>query len=156
MRAPIAVPALIAAPALIAVLAGCDPDRPPALAPSFEEIPGGTDIAGGCPNKFSMKVSVKVTAYDVVGRDPADDNGDKLVCSLVTKDPVFDANGELLRKGVIVQIDNNIPANKLGKCPMSFTAVAVYEALEDANRNSVVCKGQTEDLGTAVSDDNDG
>lgn len=156
MRVLTAAPALIAVPALFAVLAGCDPDRSTPLAPSFEATPGGTDVAGGCPSKFSMSLTVKVSLYDVVGRDPADDNGDKVVCWLVTKDPVFDVNDQLVRKGVIVQIDNNIPANRLGKCPVSFAAVAVYEAVEDANRNSVVCKAQTEDLGTAVSDDNDG
>ena len=38
---------------------------------------------------------------------------------------------------------------------MSFTAAAVYEAIEDQNGNSVVCRKQTEDLGLAVTDDND-
>lgn len=76
--------------------------------------------------------------------------------SVLNDSPVVDVNELLVRKGVVVQIDNNIPANKLGRCPVSFAAVAVYEAVEDANGNSVVCKAQTEDLGTAVSDDNDG
>ena len=160
MRTQFAVPALVVVPALIGVLAGCDPGRPTAPALSFEETPAepapppGEDIAGVCPNKFSTVIRVKITLYDVVGRDPADDNGDKVVCSLVTKDPLLDA-GNLVRKGVIVQIDNNIPANKLGKCPLSFTAAAVYEAVEDKNGNSVVCRKQTEDLGLAVVDDND-
>ena len=160
MRPQLAIPALVAVPALLGILAGCDPGRPTAPARSFEETPAepapppGGDIAGVCPNKFSTAIMVKITLYDLVGRDPADDNGDKVICSLVTKDPILD-NGELVRKGVIVQIDNNIPANKVGKCPVSFAAAAVYEAAEDKNGNSVVCRKQTEDLGLAVADDND-
>jgi hypothetical protein len=160
MRTQLAVAVLVAVPALLGTLAGCDPGRPTAPAPLFEETPAepappaGEDIAGVCPNKFSTVVRVKITLYDLVGRDPADDNGDKVVCSLVTKDPVLN-NGELVRKGIMVQIDNNIPANKVGKCPVSFTAAAVYEAAEDKNGNSVVCRKQTEDFGLAVADDND-
>ncbi len=139
--------ALLAVLALAPALAACAGTPAQPLAPSLEEAtPGGTDVGGGCPNKFSMGLMVKVSLYNVVGRDPADDNGDKVTCYLVTKDPVLEA-GELVRKGVIVQIDNNIPANKLGKCPVSFTAVAVYQALEDANGNNVVCRTQAEDLG---------
>lgn len=157
MRAQLAIPVLVAVPTLLGILAGCDPDRPTAPAVSLEETPAppaGGDILGACPNKFSTVVMVKITLYDLVGRDPADDNGDRVVCSLVTKDPVLD-DGNLVRKGTIVQIDNNIPANKVGKCPMSFTAAAVYEANEDKNGNSVVCRKQTEDFGLAVVDDND-
>jgi hypothetical protein len=161
MRARFAVPVLVAVPALFGILAGCEPGRSTAPAVSFDEIPApaeppaGGDIAGACPGKFGTAIKVKITLYDLVGRDPADDNGDKVVCSLITKDPVIDEAGNLVRKGTIVQIDNNIPASKLGKCPVSFSAAAVYEAVEDKNGNSVVCRKQTEDFGTAVVDDND-
>jgi hypothetical protein len=157
MRARLALSALAGVPALLGLVAGCDPGRAISPAPTFEETPAppAGDLAGVCPNKFSTKVTVKLTLYDLVGRDPADDNGDHVVCSLITRDPVQDANLELVRKGIIVQIDNNIPPHKVGKCPVSFTAAAVYEAVEDKNGNSVVCRKQTEDLGMAVADDND-
>ena len=156
MRVQLAIPVLVAVPTLLGILAGCDPSRPSAPAVSLEETPAppaGGDILGACPNKFTT-VPPKTSYSDVVGRDPADDNGDQVVCSLIAKDPVFDG-ANLVRRGVVVQIDNNIPPSKVGKCPVSFTAAAVYEAIEDKNGNSVVCRKQTEDLGLAVVDDND-
>ena len=68
MRARLAVPALLVVPALIGILAGCDPDRPTSPASSFEETPAprppaGEDSGACCPRKFSTK-AVKTTFYD--------------------------------------------------------------------------------------------
>jgi hypothetical protein len=91
-----------------------------------------------------------------VGRDPADDNLDFVICALITKEPEFDEYKELRSLGVVVLLDNNVPADKLGKCPVTFTALAVTpETPEDLNRNGVLCKVTSETEGTVYADDTD-
>jgi hypothetical protein len=82
-------------------------------------------------------------------------NQDSYICIVVTQDLVYAADGSLKSLGVTVLIDNNISPDKLGKCPVTFTATAIFAAEQDFNRNSVVCKAQAEDAGPVVVDDND-
>jgi len=139
--------------AIAAILVACADGADTPLTPTLDEVPMAA--AGGCPGQFTMAKSVKwPVSWKVQGRDPADDNGDFLHCQLIVREPVFE-DKVLVRQGVVVLIDNNIPPDKLGKCPLSFTAVATFAAPEDANANAVVCKVQTEEEGLVVVDDND-
>ena len=140
---------------IAAVALACADTPARRLQPSFDEAMPGTELSGGCPGKFSVGVKASPKTHNYVGRDPADDNLDKVVCYLVTKDAVLDDLGALVRPGVVVMVDNNVPAHKIGKCPVSFTAVAVFAAAEDRNGNSVVCKARSEEAGVALTDDND-
>jgi hypothetical protein len=147
------MPATLVVAAVAAGLIACADNPDTSLAPSLDEAT--TDAAGGCPGQFTLAKTIKwSTAWKVQGRDPADDNGDFLHCQLITKEPVFDEKN-LVRQGVVVLIDNNIPADKLGKCPLSFTAVATFAAPEDANGNTVICRLQSEEEGLVLVDDND-
>ena len=152
--------AMPAVAALAAVILACAEGPSRTLAPSFEEAtpaepPTKGDPEGACPDRFTLTQAYKIRKdMRYVGRDPADDNADTYICHVETKEPVYD--GDVLKSlGVTVLIDNNIPPEKLGKCPVTFTAAAVFAAEEDFNRNSVVCKAQTEDAGLVVVDDND-
>ena len=142
---------MLAAPAVVATLLACA-GTADTLAPSLD---GVTLDAGGCPAQFTLTKSTKWTMdWKVQGRDPADDNGDFYNCQLIVKEPVFDEK-ILVRQGVVVLIDNNIPADKLGKCPLDFTAVVTVGAPEDGNGNTVVCKVQSEAEGLVIVDDTD-
>jgi hypothetical protein len=144
---------MLAGSAVAVVLIACTDNGNTPMAPSLDEVT--MDAAGGCPGQFTLAKTVKWTMdWKVQGRDPADDNGDFLHCQLIVKEPVFDEKN-LVRQGVVVLIDNNIPAEKLGKCPLTFTAAATFAAPEDANGNTVVCKVQSEEEGLVVVDDND-
>ena len=153
--------ALLGAATLAAVVIACAEGPGNSLAPSHDETappadPGaGGTPQGACPDKFDLAQAYKFRKdMRYVGRDPADDNLDKYICIVTTKEPVYQ-DGVLKSLGVTVLIDNNIPPEKLGKCPMTFTATAVFAAEEDSNRNSVVCKAQSEDDGLVIVDDND-
>jgi hypothetical protein len=153
--------ALLAVAALAAVVLACSEEPNPTLGPAFDEAtpaePPKGELLGGCPDHFDLAQAYKVQKdMRYVGRDPADDNLDKWICIVTTKQPVYAADNVTLKSmGVTVLIDNNIPPDKLGKCPMSFAATVAYAAAEDLNRNSVVCKAQTEEEGLVVVDDID-
>ena len=139
----------------------CEETPSRTLAPAFDEAtpaePGKGDPQGACPSHFDLVQGANKIRKDMryVGRDPADDNQDSYICLVVTKDPVLATDGTVKSLGVTVLIDNNIPPDKLGKCPVTFTASAAYAAAEDYNGNSVARKVQAEDVGVVVVDDND-
>jgi hypothetical protein len=137
----------------VLTLACSDTPTAPRVEPALEVA----EVGGGCPNRFQATKVTKWSAfYRVVGRDPADDNLDFVICALITKEPEFDEYKELRSLGVVVLLDNNVPADKLGKCPVTFTALAVTpETPEDLNRNGVLCKVTSETEGTVYADDTD-
>lgn len=145
--------ALPAVAALAAVVIACADSSGDTLAPSLDEATPAEpskDPAGACPAKFSLTAAYKQRAdMRYVGRDPADDNQDSYVCLLITKEPTASS------LGVTVVLDNNLPPDQIGKCPLTFTAYAVFSADEDLNGNSVVCKAVSEDVGLVTVDDND-
>jgi hypothetical protein len=154
--------ALLAVAALAAVVLACAETPNPTLGPAFDEeappadTPPKGDPVGACSKNFSLSRSPIAFKYtNNVGRSPADDNADGWICFLITKEPTFTADqSTVLRWGVAVVIDNNIPPDEVGKCPLSFTATVAWGSEEDYNGNSVVCKVQAEDLGLVVVDDN--
>ena len=151
---------VLAVAALTAVVVACAEDPGRTLAPSFDEAtpaePGNGPV-GACPAKFDLAQAFKVTKdMRYVGRDPADDNQDRYFCIVVTKDPVYNEDFTVFKSlGVTVLIDNDIPPEKVGKCPLTFTAATAFTAEEDYNQNSVVCKTQSEEEGLVIVDDND-
>jgi hypothetical protein len=147
---------------LVLVAAACSEPSGPGSPSVAVGAPVFDLISGGCPDQFDLAKSAKTTAdYKVVGRDPADDNQDGFRCQAITKFPVYsDDKSTLKSQGVLVLIDNNIPPNAIGKCPVTFTAVMATGVAEDANANLVTCEyhiieeGGTE-TGIIVVDDND-
>ena len=145
---------LLAVAALAAVTLACSDSSDQALAPALGPAIGS--LAGACPAKFTLSNHIGLTKHTrIVGRDPADDNADSFVCYVQTKDATYNESGDLQSMGVQVRIDNNIPPEQLGKCPLTFTAYAAYGAEEDLNGNSVVCQTQSEDIGLVTVDDSD-
>jgi hypothetical protein len=136
--------------ALMAVTAGTliacadSPTAPVALKPSF------TELAGGCPDQFSLTKGTATPAeYKLVGRSPADDNGDSYICAVVTKEPTYESDGKTLRsQGVKVVIDNNLPPSAVGVCPLTFTSEFAYGSEDDFNGNGLICHyySNTEEL----------
>jgi hypothetical protein len=150
--------AMLALAALATVVIACNerPTEPTSPTPSFDLIGGGL-----CPRQFALTPSDSRPAgsYRIVGRDPADDNRDLYVCSLFAKLPTYndpnDPKSGVKNPGVYVVVDNNIPVDKVGKCPVTFTPTAAFNEANDLNLNNVVCVGTDEDANTVVTDDND-
>ena len=117
-----------------------DSPTAPLDAPAFDVA----EIGGGCPDRFTLikKGQLWEADYRLVGRDPADDNSDFIICVLVTKEPAYDAmTGELRSAGVVVLVDNDVPPEKIGKCPVTSTTLAVAPGTAgDLNANSVLCR----------------
>ena len=153
MRVLLSLAAL--SPAFLALACTDTPTQTHDFAPAFDEAP-----VGACPAKFTLSQKVGIPPDSrVLGRDPADDNGDGYQCVLFAKGPVYNSPGDpksgLKSMGVVILIDNSIPPDQVGKCPVSFTALTVYLSPADINDNTVVCSMQTDDAGLVTTDDND-